>query len=727
MNYLKKLELQGFKSFAAKTVLEFPERITAIVGPNGSGKSNVIDALRWVLGEREAKQLRGNTLQNLIFAGTPKHPAVGLAKVSLYFHNKNLLPLDFEEVELSRRVDRSGNSQFFCNNAEIRLKDLIPMLARARLGTRGLNIIGQGESDVFVRSSPQERRLMIEEILGLREFRIKKNQALRRLANSQINMEKVKAMIQELAPHLKILRRQKSRFERRREIENQLREFENTYFASRLAEINAHLDALTPQLENLETALEAKRKEVAAAEGKLKTIDERAFNAAENFSLREKINSLLAQKTSLEKELARIEVKKEFQSAEKGHSVQELMAIIKNIIKDFDNALGFETVAEIKDLIKNWLKKLRALFENGESFIAALAGEEQRIKNEIAVLDGKIQELRAEEESLVLRQENFNQVFRKEFEILESKKDEEKALEQRLQNLRFEKEKILMRLDELQQNWQAIGRRPEELKNLTYPAEIVPADLERKIMRLRGELAAIGEIDASLIKEAEESEKRYEFLSRELEDLEKAAKDLKNLIKDLDRKIHDDFKEAFHTINEEFNKYFRLMFGGGRAKLKLETPKIDSQPTTTAAAPNVAEDIKESELKEVKSELGEEESVAGVEIDLNLPRKKITSLEMLSGGEKSLVSLAALFALISVSPPPFLVLDEIDAALDEVNAQRFADLIREFAHRTQFIIVTHNRATMEAANVLYGITMGEDGVSKVLSLKLDKTSELKVS
>ena len=109
---------------------------------------------------------------------------------------------------------------------------------------------------------------------------------------------------------------------------------------------------------------------------------------------------------------------------------------------------------------------------------------------------------------------------------------------------------------------------------------------------------------------------------------------------------------------------------------------------------------------------------AGIELEVSLPRKKIKGLDMLSGGEKSLVSIAALFALISVSPPPFLVLDEVDAALDERNTKRFADLIKNFAKKSQFILVTHNRATMEAADVLYGVTMEEDGVSKVLSLKL---------
>ena len=189
-NFLTHLELQGFKSFAPKTRFDLQERVVGVVGPNGSGKSNIIDAIRWVLGEREAKQLRGDVLGNLIFAGTSKRPQASLARVTLGFNNVNkIFPVDNEEVTLTRRIDRAGTSQFFLNDEEIRLKDLIPMLAKARLGSRGLTIIGQGQSDVFVRINPEERRLMIEEILGLKEFRLKKKTAERRLEKSRVNAD----------------------------------------------------------------------------------------------------------------------------------------------------------------------------------------------------------------------------------------------------------------------------------------------------------------------------------------------------------------------------------------------------------------------------------------------------------------------------------------------------------------------------------------------------------
>ena len=235
--------------------------------------------------------------------------------------------------------------------------------------------------------------------------------------------------------------------------------------------------------------------------------------------------------------------------------------------------------------------------------------------------------------------------------------------------------------------------------------------IEKRILRLRGELINLEEIDENLLKEASETEKRYSFLKQQTEDLTKASEDLKTLIKDLNEKIKVEFSAALEKINGEFGKFFEIMFGGGKAALKFEQPKpkkerLDEEMTLQSDEPE--------EEKEVEG---------GIEINISLPRKRINSLEVLSGGERSLVAIAALFALISVSPPPFLVLDEADAALDERNAKRFAEILNEFSKETQFIIVTHNRTVMAAANILYGVTTGEDGTSKIISLKLEQTDK----
>ena len=242
------------------------------------------------------------------------------------------------------------------------------------------------------------------------------------------------------------------------------------------------------------------------------------------------------------------------------------------------------------------------------------------------------------------------------------------------------------------------------------------------MLRLRGELAAIGEIDATTVKEAEETRSRHSFLTTQSVDLHKALLDLESLKRELEEKIHVLFEVSLHKINEEFTKLFALMFGGGRAKFKIKVPEKKT-PMLVDGEVGVSIPLEEDVGKDE-----EEKPEIGLDIEVSIPRKRITGLDMLSGGERSLVSIAALFALISVSPPPFLVLDEIDAALDERNASRFAEMLKDFSNKTQFVIVTHNRATMEVANVLYGVTMGEDGTSRVLSLKLeDKLATTTVS
>ena len=220
-------------------------------------------------------------------------------------------------------------------------------------------------------------------------------------------------------------------------------------------------------------------------------------------------------------------------------------------------------------------------------------------------------------------------------------------------------------------------------------------------------------MDAALVKEASDTELRYEFLKKESEDLEKAVHDLTGLMRDLSEKIRTEFDASLYKINDAFSEFFSVMFDGGSAKLKVlkpEAPKIITEEDGVEGA-----EIEGEEKEDEKTP----ETDGGVEIDIKIPRKKVTSLDMFSGGERSLIGIAALFAMISVSPPPFLVLDEIDAALDERNARRFAEMIKDFSKRTQFIIVTHNRTTMEAAEILYGVTLAEDGTSKIVSLKLE--------
>ncbi|MDO8430254.1 MAG: AAA family ATPase [bacterium] len=724
--YLKRLEVIGFKSFAEKTVFDFPGGIAGIVGPNGSGKSNIIDAIRWILGEREAKNLRGGKAEDLIFAGTPKRPRMGMAQVTINFDNSSgFFPVDFKEVSILRRIERDGNSKYFLNKAEVRLKDIIDFFAKVRLGTHGLSIINQGSSDLFVRATPQERRAMIEEILGLRQYQLKKHEAERKLKNTGINIEKVRAMIEEIAPHLRFLKRQTSKWEKLGELEKELREQENLYFSNKLKDLNAGLEKLNPEIKKLDQEISHKEKELSQLKIDLEKVEAGQPKQKNQISeLRKKREELLRERSEIERESGKLEAKLEMlNSMVASENIDlragELLTLLGEIKDILSGLLQEKTLDKVHSEIASMVQKINLVTDK----TAKKKGEIEDIKGLKDALSKKLQPIRLELDSLLKIEEesshgleHFNVEFREAFERLEKKREEIIKLNNDKNKVLFEAERLNLRKQDLESQLSQIGRKVEEFKNLALASAGMPAEelvsLERKMLKLRSELAGIGEVDHALIKEAQETETRHSFLAVQIQDLEKAATDLDQLIKELEEKISNGFDESLKKINVEFDKFFNLMFGGGSAKLFLEKPEV----------PKVIEEGDEAqELKEHQKEMEEDElsKQLGIEIDLNLPRKRIRGLDMLSGGEKSLVSIAALFALISVSPPPFLVLDEVDAALDEKNTKRFADIVRDFAKKTQFIIVTHNRATMEAADVLYGVTMEEDGVSKVLSLKLD--------
>ncbi|MDP3729783.1 MAG: AAA family ATPase [bacterium] len=721
--YLKRLEIVGFKSFAQKTTFDFHGGIAGIVGPNGSGKSNVIDAMRWILGEREAKNLRGAKAEDLIFAGTAKRPRMGMAQVQITFDNSSgVFPVDFKEVAITRRIERNDSSKYFLNNVEVRMKDIIDFFAKVRLGTRGLSIINQGSSDLFVRVTPAERRMMIEEILGLRQYQLKKHEAERKLKNTSINVEKVKAMVEEIAPHLRFLKKQTSKWEKLADLQGTLKEYENVYFGNKLKETHDGLEKYAPQIQQIDNALEGKEKELSEIKKALEKVESSQPKEKVD-TVRKKREVLLKERWDIEREVSKLEAKIEFlNSVAATGSIDlragELVTALEDVAASIEYLLKEKDIAVVHTALRELLQKVHTATDHSSKKKGEVE-DVRKIKDallkKLAPIREALDALTATEETSTHDLESFNKEFRSAFEQVEHKKDEMIKLEGEKNKLLFEVERFNLRKQDMEMQISQIGRKMSEFEALSKnptPTDDI-ADLERKMLRLRGEIASIGDVDTALIKEAQETESRHAFLAQQIEDLEKASTDLGSLIKELDHKIDEGFTSSLKKINEAFDKFFNMMFGGGKAKLFLEKP-------TTLSAVIEDEEMAVKEIEpEPETEDDDEVKQLGIEIDVSLPRKKIRGLDMLSGGEKSLVSIAALFALISVSPPPFLVLDEVDAALDEKNTKRFADIVHDFAKKTQFVIVTHNRATMEVADVLYGVTMEEDGVSKMLSIKLE--------
>jgi chromosome segregation protein len=744
-HFLKRLELNGFKSFAGKTVLEFPAGIVGIVGPNGSGKSNVVDAIRWLLGERDAKHLRGGKVEDLIFAGTEKRARVGVASASLHFENKHkFFPVDFEEVVVTRQVTRGGDSKYFLNKSEILLRDLVDFFAKARLGSRGLIIIGQGDSDLFIRSTPMERREMIEEILGLREYQIKKADAERRLKNSNINLDKTKALIEEIVPHLKSLKRQTNRWEKRGMLEEELRTLENHFFGSQLSELAHKTQAAEAAITTNKVQLESLQKELREAEARQAKVESsQPEEKIELAKIKETTRSLIEKRSELQKDLGRLEAQVEIAqtkvvssaSFSENHDIEKFIDVLKKMKTELELALN-EDPRELHAVVENIIEEIEFTLEDrggrrnasasssssgsgasssGKGSVPeGLTRELKNLNESLKSLEKELATLRTQEKSLEEGQEGFYKIFKNAVAEVQAAKNKIGEWENHNRERVLEKERLDLRRDEIVRQIEQAGRRVEEFKGVSTESgqngSESHADAERRLFRLRGELASIGEVDQSLMKEAQDTETRYEFLTKESQDLEKAVSDLAQLMQELSEKIKTEFDKSLHKINDEFNKFFGLMFEGGSASLKVAKPKTLG----------VAADDDEEAGEEIGADVPEIEKVGGVEIAVKIARKRVNSLDSLSGGERSLVGIAALFAMVSVSPPPFLVLDEIDAPLDERNARRFSEMLKDFSKHTQFLVVTHNRATMEAAEILYGVTLGEDGSSKVVSLKLDR-------
>ena len=267
--------------------------------------------------------------------------------------------------------------------------------------------------------------------------------------------------------------------------------------------------------------------------------------------------------------------------------------------------------------------------------------------------------------------------------------------------------------NEIREGIALIGEDTLSYKNYYIEGHIdthLQEEQRKKIERLKIKLedAGLGN-GIEVTKEFKEVSERDGFLVKEMEDLTKSIDSLVKLITDLKEKIDLEFKEGVKKINVEFQEFFSLMFGGGHGSL------------------SVVVENKRKKYKELDEEMDTEEEIAfetGIEINVSLPHKKVKELHALSGGERSLTSIALLFAMSQVNPPPFLVLDETDAALDESNSRKYGDMLEKLSKHSQLIVVTHNRETMSRAGMLYGVTIGSDSASKLLSVKFEEATAI---
>ncbi len=755
--FLKSLELTGFKSFAKRTVLNFEPGITAIVGPNGSGKSNIADSLRWVLGAQSKKAVRGKVSTDVIFSGTSAKPAQSLAEVSLTFDNSaKKLPYDYEEVVVTRRLYRSGDSEYLVNGTKVRLLDLQHAFAVAGIGAENYTVISQGMVDKVLTQSPRERRSLFEEAAGVRQFFLKRDEARRKLTETETNLGRVNDILKELTPRLKSLRRQAEALAKRSEVEAKLKEARISHFGHRYRDLAGKRREVTAKQE--ETGREFAKlgeelKQLTAQVDELrksqqgltlnKLLDERNKLRDRRDSLQEKLNEATTKrevakttgdraKTQLARQKDRLEhLAKAEESAGteagtvEGTAIAALVATLEELEKAVDAKAPAATLSELASAATKQAKSLRsgANLAGFQKERDVLTDQLQELEGELKKADAAIKEADTGITALTNERKHFDTTLealeqqiaaeqQKSFGESDELTKREKALRDKqrthdsyrneLSELNLELAKLDTRLDDL-------GREATSKLGDAFPpaddAELPSAELgtEEQIAKLEKRLLEMGGIDPEVTAEHKEVEERHTFLTAQVQDLTKAKGDLAKVIRELETKSRTLFTDAFEKINQEFGVYFQKLFGGGKAELKLVELKSGDEDEEKDA--NRATEY-------------------GVEIHAVPPGKRLKSLAQLSGGERTLTSNALLFAILDVNPSPFVMLDEVDAALDEANTGRFANTVAELGEKTQFLVVTHNRDTMRAAGMLYGVSMDSTGVSTMLSLKLPEAEKV---
>lgn len=728
---LKKLEISGFKSFAKPAQFDFSRPITAVVGPNGSGKSNVAESIRWVLGEQSLKSLRGKKGEDLIFNGSQSAPRLGKASVALHFDNsKKQFPIEFDEVVIGRRIYRDGQSEYLLNDSNVRLKDIVELLGNVGLGVSQHHIIGQGEADRILYSSPKERQQAIEDALGLKIYQFKRIEAERKLSRTEENMRQAQALQKEIKPHLKHLERMVERFRQASDIKIELEKKMNEYLSALRFTLDLSVLELAQKKEQPVKELELSEKKIAELKKKLATFEKFEEEPKEIKELETELILIREKKSKIDRDLGRlegmIEAESAFSASDEGAVIprEEVEDLIANIDDSLSSALDTDVVDEIYMIIREALSRLGSFLGGLEVRGGDRPKNDDLIKKRTALSD-ELANLIESEKKIHKKRDELGTAFyaasrerrtaEKELFDLETKAN---SLRNMAGNLAVEEEKIKMRESEF-------TRDLEEAERFLGPGKINfgPSDKlsdsereksRREVDRLKFKLEEAGGVDPAIVKEYEEIKGRDEFFVRELDDLGGAAKSLRQISKELGEKIDHDFSGGIEKINKEFQIFFETMFGGGRARLEVVKPEKRRQ-----------EDAEnENEEEDLSVEIRQSAADGGVDIDVALPRKKIKGLDMLSGGERALTSIALLFAMSAVNPPPFLVLDETDAALDESNSRRYGAMLKNLSATTQIITITHNRETMRQAGALYGVTMGSDGVSRLLSLKLSEAEEI---
>ncbi len=726
---LKHIKLSGFKSFVDPTKISFPTNMVGVVGPNGCGKSNVIDAVRWVLGELSAKNLRGESMVDVIFNGSENRKASGQCSIELLFDNSSAKIggeyASFNEVSIKRVMTRDAQSDYFINNTKCRRKDVQDIFLGTGLGPSSYAIIEQGMVTKLVSAKPDELRTHIEEAAGVSRYRERRRETESRIKRTRENLSRVKDIRDEIGRLIKRLENQAKAADKYSELKKDKAELELDKAVLFSIEAKSSRDDLQKKLDSLNRDLQIKNAESETIQSQIdqfRTENESVLSeyeeAQKNFyavgaeiakreaNLHNINKNQQETKSNLEKvkqnyEKAK-ETEKNFEELSPSEKAMHILDSMINTIEKYGikNENIREKAIELKSLLIDILNIATAQSKTlTEEYLSRQNDLEDQIVNAEKLKKSIEDEMRdfvdksssAESVLISLRQKQskFNEELR-EFENKKSIADlDARTISEKITNIRIEQKTYEINLDNSNKKIKDAGIDIDKIDFSEYE-DMTIEELEDKLINIESKIIKLGAINLAAPEEIEEESKRKEELDEQYNDLTEALEKLTGAIKKIDQETKTIFKESFDSVNSKLKEMFPKLFGGGVAELTLT----------------------------------EEDALnAGVILMARPPGKKNSSISQLSGGEKALTALALVFAIFDLNPAPFCLLDEVDAPLDDLNTLRFINMVEEMSKTVQFIFITHNKVSMERSDYLMGVTMQEAGVSRMVSVDVNQALE----
>ena len=559
--YLKRLELQGFKSFADKTILEFKPGITSVIGPNGSGKSNISDAIRWVLGEQSMKSLRGAKSEDIIFAGTQSRKSLGFAEVSIVIDNSDAkLPIEYSEVTVTRKLYRNGETGYFINKTPCRLKDILELFMDTGIGKDGYSIIGQGKIDEILSNKSEDRRHIFEEAAGIVKYRTRKQESEKKMEQTKLNLLRINDILTEIEGNIEPLKAQSEKAKQYLNLREELKNIEVGLF---VYNINTYKEKLEQIIK-----------------------DEEIMTSQRNTE-NEKLTSIQSLKDSLKQELDEITTQIEqmqnigFESTNKIEKINSEIGISKERIQNnIANKERLESeikelrirIQELQEEEKQRQEKKANLFQNKEKFEEELKQKEKELAKLTKTLSDKELEIEAKKQKIETNTD-------KKYEVLADINTQEanyENLEKRKKTLKIELENVISELDSTRDNKQELSKKFYEIQS---KRNIVSNNLQQETTEKESCMNKIKDFEEEINKlnyQMNMKDARHKFLLETEKEKEGYIKSVKELLLDCDK--NSQLKKGMHgvlanliSVNKEYELAIEMCLGQALQNVVTET------------------------------------------------------------------------------------------------------------------------------------------------------------